>query len=76
MACRELVALITEYLEAALPQSEQERLEGHLSECSGCRAYLEQMRQTIRTLGILPKEPVPPDVREKLLQAFRAWKSG
>ena len=74
LTCQELVELITDYLEAALPNVERVRIEEHLAVCSGCRNYLEQMRQTIHTLGKLPEESIPNSVRDELLTLFRDWK--
>ena len=76
MTCKELVELITEFLEGTLSALDCTRFEEHLPECSGCRTYLQQMRQTIRVLGRLPEESLSPDSREELLRAFRTWKRG
>jgi anti-sigma factor RsiW len=53
LACRELVELVTEYLDGALDVSTRARLEAHLAECGGCERYLEQLRQTVRLAGLL-----------------------
>ncbi|MBI1880871.1 MAG: zf-HC2 domain-containing protein [Chloroflexi bacterium] len=63
MNCRELVELVTEYLEGTLPSAERERFETHLSTCSGCTSYLRQMRQTVLTLGKLTEETIAPQTR-------------
>jgi predicted anti-sigma-YlaC factor YlaD len=76
VACRELVELVTDYLEGRLSAREYHRLDAHLALCEGCRAYLEQMRQTIRTLGRLTEDAVQPEARARLLDVFRAWKRG
>ena len=75
IVCRELVELVTPYLEDVLPANQRAAVERHLAKCSGCRAYLEQMRQTIRAIGHIPHEPVPADVRDEVLALFRAWKA-
>jgi len=74
MACMELVEVVTEYFEGTLPPRARERLEAHLAECPGCRDYLEQMRETLRLLGHLTEELIPPSGREELLHLFRSWK--
>jgi anti-sigma factor RsiW len=74
LPCQELVELVTEYLEDRLPEGTRERFEAHLGQCSGCRTYLEQMRQTLRALGRLPTESIEPGARERLLEVFRDWK--
>jgi predicted anti-sigma-YlaC factor YlaD len=76
MTCKELVELVTEYLEGTLSALDGARFEEHLAECPGCRTYLQQMRQTIRVLGRLPEEALSADSREELLRAFRTWKRG
>jgi anti-sigma factor RsiW len=76
LSCQELVELVTDYLEERLQAAERERFEAHLATCAGCRAYLDQMRRTIRLLGRLPQETVSGAARAKLLEAFRAWKRG
>jgi hypothetical protein len=45
----------------------------HLAECEYCATYVEQMGQTIRTLGRLPEESLSPEARDALLEAFRHW---
>jgi anti-sigma factor RsiW len=74
--CRELVELVTEYFEGALSPAERTRFEEHVMSCPPCRAYLEQMQQTIRLLGSIPEETVAPDAEEALLAAFQDWKRG
>ncbi|MFN8475739.1 MAG: zf-HC2 domain-containing protein [Anaerolineae bacterium] len=76
MTCQELVELVTEYLEGTLSPTDRERFEAHLPNCRGCRNYLEQLRQTIRTLGRLSEETVSSEARDTLLAHFRDWKRG
>ncbi len=74
MTCRELVTLVTDYLEGTLPAADRQRFERHLRECENCPIYLEQMRETIRLAGSLRAEDLSPQVRDELLSAFRDWK--
>ena len=73
MSCRELVELITDYLEHRLSPVDRARFHAHLTECEACRTYLDQFRQTIRVLGWLPEESLSPEARNALLDAFRGW---
>ena len=73
MPCRELVELVTDYLEDRLSPPDRVRFEAHLAECEACRTYLEQFRQTIRAVGRLPEESLSPEARDALLAAFRGW---
>jgi anti-sigma factor RsiW len=73
MPCRELVELVTDYLEGRLHADDRARFEAHLADCPYCETYLDQMRQTIRVLGQLPEESLSPEARDALLAAFRDW---
>jgi anti-sigma factor RsiW len=73
MPCRELVEVITDYLEGRLPETDRRRFEAHLAECEVCRLYLEQFQQTVRALGRLPEESLSPEMRRSLLKAFRGF---
>ena len=73
LPCRELVELVTEYLEDRLTASDRARFEAHLAGCDPCQTYLQQFRQTIRMLGRLPEESLSPEARNTLLAAFRGW---
>jgi anti-sigma factor RsiW len=74
LTCQELVELITDYLEDALPPAERDRFETHLAGCTGCRNYLHQMRRTLAAVGRLRETDVSPAVRDKLLAHFRTWR--
>jgi anti-sigma factor RsiW len=76
LSCQELVELITEYLDGALAAADLARFERHLDGCDGCRAYLDQMRETIAALGRLPVESLSPEAEERLLAAFEGWRQG
>ena len=55
--------------------ADRERFESRLQICPGCQNYLDQIRVTIRTLGRLPAETIPPDTQQELLVLFRGWKN-
>ena len=74
MSCKELVELVTDYLEDALPPEERRRFEDHLTLCDGCVSYVSQMRKTVATVGSLHEEAISPEARDALLIVFRDWK--
>jgi len=73
LSCQELVELVTDYLEDALPAELRARFEEHIAHCSGCTTYLEQMRATIRVTGTLTAESLSAEAERTLLDAFRGW---
>jgi anti-sigma factor RsiW len=74
LSCREVVELVTAYLEGALSLADRMRFENHLSACDGCTTYLEQMRRTVELTGTLRVDDVSPEAVSKLVHAFRDWK--
>ena len=76
MNCDEFVELVTAYLEGTLPAETEQRFVEHLAECDGCDRYLEQIRATVHDLGRLPVQRLAPEVRDRLLAAFRDWPAG
>lgn len=75
LACSELVELVTDYLEGALPEPERRRFEAHLATCEGCANYLGQMKATIRITGTLREDGVPAPVMDRLLEAFHGYRA-
>jgi anti-sigma factor RsiW len=76
LSCRELVELVTAYLEGALSIADRMRFENHLTACDGCSTYVQQMRRTIELTGTLRVHDVSLEAESALLHAFRNWKDG
>ena len=74
MDCNELVELVTAYLDDALDQETRARFESHLSDCDGCENYLQQFRETLRTVGKIRDDELDPRFRSRLLDAFKDFR--
>jgi anti-sigma factor RsiW len=74
LTCKELVELVTSYLEGTLRGRRRRRFDAHLAGCNGCTRYLAQMETTIRATGSLHEEQVTEEQRTVLLAAFRDWR--
>jgi anti-sigma factor RsiW len=74
LTCQELVELVTEYLEDALPARDRERFEEHLMTCPSCQAHLIQVQETIRIVGSVTPDSLTERAERDLLDAFRGWK--
>ena len=73
LSCKEIVELVTDYIEDMMAPDLCRRFDQHLSVCHPCVIYVDQMRQTIATLGNLPEESVPQAALDTLLEHFRRW---
>lgn len=74
-ACRELVELITAYLDDVLEVATRRGFEEHLAACGGCERYLEQFRSVIATVEDLPPAPPSSELQAQLMAVFRDWRS-
>ncbi len=75
LVCRQVVELVTDYLDDALSRADRKRFERHLRACPNCSAYLEQMRLTIATTGRLAPESLTPEARDAFTDLYRAWRA-
>ena len=76
LVCRELVELVTDYLDGNLSRRDRARFDAHIADCVNCTRYLEQFRETIRLTGTLRESDVSPEAETELLAQFEAWKRG
>jgi anti-sigma factor RsiW len=76
LTCKELVELVTGYLDGGLRGRRRRRFEAHLAACDGCTRFLRQMEATIRLTGNLTEEQVTEEQKAVLLTAFRGWSTG
>lgn len=71
--CRAIFAILSEYLDGALPARDCRELRQHLRGCGPCTEYLETLQKTVRICQLYSTGPAPPPsmkVREAILQAF------
>ncbi|MFN8162064.1 MAG: anti-sigma factor [Solirubrobacterales bacterium] len=76
ITCRELVELVTDYVEGALGPADRKRFEDHLEICEACVDYVEQIRMTIAASGEVSEGTLDSQLRDELLGVFRDWKRG
>ncbi len=74
LVCRQVVELVSDYLEGALSRNDRRRFEAHLAGCPNCTAYLAQMQATIRATGRLEPEDLSPEAQNELTALFRHWR--
>jgi anti-sigma factor RsiW len=73
MVCRDLVELVTDYLDGALDPITRSAVAEHLRRCKGCTTYVAQLRCTTTGLGSMSERPLDPAICARLMAAFRDW---
>jgi anti-sigma factor RsiW len=76
LSCVEMVELVTDYLEGALPDAQARRLERHLGACPGCKEYLAQLRTVAGSLRGLTEESFPEEMRDGVIADFGDSRNG
>jgi hypothetical protein len=72
LTCRELVELVTDYLEGALAARRQQEVHEHLLGCADCLRYVGQIQLTSRLLSELPSAELTEEDYAPLTAAFLA----
>jgi anti-sigma factor RsiW len=73
--CKELFALLSDYLDFELPPEACQQIEAHLTGCPPCIEFVESLRKTVELCrGYRPTElpePMTKQAREQLADAYR-----
>ena len=75
ITCRQVVALVTAYLDGELTRAEHDLFEAHLAECEDCTEHVHQIQATVALSGQLRDEDLDPVAREDLVELYRRWRS-
>jgi len=76
LVCRQAVALMSDYIDDALPERDRARLEHHLAGCPHCTEYLAQLRVTIAALGHADPDQLTDEALGELVELYRQWRTG
>lgn len=74
--CKEIFAMLSEYLDAELQPGTCEQLERHLSDCPPCIEFMESLKRTVQfcrqeAVAETPP-PLTPQQKARLREAFLA----
>jgi|OpeIllAssembly_1097287.scaffolds.fasta_scaffold184343_3 anti-sigma factor RsiW len=74
-SCKEVFALLSEYLDAELPGDACADFEEHIKGCAPCVAFVESLRKTIDLChGFSPEQlpaPLTASAKDQLFQAYQ-----
>lgn len=76
MSCRELIAVLDDYLEGTLAADLLRELERHLAECPPCRAYLATYRRTREVAAAAANVVVPEELKARLRRLLGVSRTG
>jgi hypothetical protein len=68
LTCRDVIALLLDYLDRALGPDVLAELERHLADCEPCRAYLRTYARSRQLVGEASRVEMPADLEIRLRQ--------
>ena len=71
VVCRQLVEMVTDYLQGDLDAASRSAVEEHLAVCGHCTGYVEQVQRMLALTAAPEPELVPEALLDELTRAFR-----
>ncbi|HME10452.1 MAG TPA: zf-HC2 domain-containing protein [Bryobacteraceae bacterium] len=72
--CKELFALLSEYLDLELPDEACAKMQAHFADCPPCVQFVESLRKTIQLLGRYRPGEIPQPLKDESKGRLRrAW---
>ena len=68
LSCREVIARLGDYIDAALGVLMRARITLHLAACAPCRAYLATYKRTLALVGENGRVEMPAGARHRVTQ--------
>lgn len=69
--CKQIAALLVDYLNGRLDPTVQRQFKKHLSICPDCVGFINTYKKTVKSTAALRSDQLPPKVRDNLLSFLR-----
>lgn len=69
--CREIIALLADYLDGSLDPATHRSLQAHLEGCAPCVAFVNTYKGAVKAARELKEADIPPELKERLLSFLR-----
>ncbi len=69
--CRDIVAVLADYLDGSLEPGAAQSLRAHLEGCAPCIAFVNTYKGTVKAARHLKETDIPPELKERLLSFLR-----
>jgi anti-sigma factor RsiW len=73
LSCKEVVELVSDFIDGALPPGLRVRMEAHLTGCDPCIEYVGQIRATVALAAQTTPDPIDPATSSNLIDLYRTW---
>lgn len=69
--CREMLGVLSEYLDGELDPGICDHLERHLAGCDRCERFVESLRRTVGHIRSAAPAQLPEDLKREIVEAYR-----
>lgn len=80
LECKQIFALLSEYLDQELPQPMCDEIGAHIEDCPPCVEFVQTLRKTVEILKghriEVSPDPLPAEARAELLAAYQRFCGG
>ena len=70
MTCKDINALVTDFLEHSMTLWDRIRFRIHMVMCTNCRNHVHKMEHMVDAMGSIPDDTQVP---EEMLKRFESW---
>ena len=70
--CKEIFALLSEYLDVELPPDACQEIEAHIQDCAPCVEFAESLRKTVALCREYKPAEMPPPLSEQARNELEA----
>ncbi|MCS6806893.1 MAG: zf-HC2 domain-containing protein [Acidobacteriota bacterium] len=71
MECKQLVTLLSEFIDGQLPAHLCQEIQAHIADCAPCVAFVNTLRKTIQMCQELPHHPLPDEMKNHLKEVLQ-----
>lgn len=64
--CKDIIDLLSDYIDGHLPRPRREELEAHLALCAACLEFMQSLRETQDRVKDLRCDEIPTEVHDRL----------
>ncbi len=75
LACKQLVRRLSDYIDGTIDDSFCEHLDSHLADCKPCRAFIRNLRRTVKVINRQGQAKPSKSLRNRLQRQLRDCKT-
>lgn len=76
LTCNQFMDELSEYLDEDVEAGLRQELEAHVTQCPNCWVMVDTTKKTLKIYKGLEAEPLPDDLKSRLMQAIHAKVGG